>query len=114
MGSGATHFLRRARGEWSRRHNAITVNGMRGPRRSARRARIALATLLGGDIDGTWWPHTASVAGELPELVDTLHRPTEPLWQQGLRLPHRDQDPGGVLNAQWGRPAVGGVLDGAL
>jgi hypothetical protein len=105
MGSGATHFLRRARGEWSRRHNAITVNGMRGPRRSARRARIALATLLGGDIDGTWWPHTASVAGELPELVDALQRPTEPLWQQGLRQPHPDQDPVGVLNAQWGRPA---------
>jgi len=51
------------------------VNGMRGPRRSARPVRIALATLLGGDIDGAWWPHTASVAGELPELVEALHRP---------------------------------------
>jgi Family of unknown function (DUF5994) len=74
---------------------------MRGPRRSARPARIALATLLGGDIDGAWWPHTASVAGELPELVEALHRPTEPLWQQVLRQPHPDQDPVGVLNAQW-------------
>jgi hypothetical protein len=89
------------------------VNGMRGSRRSARLARIALATLLGGDIDGTWWPHTASVPGELPELIDALHRRTD-LWQRGLRQPHPDQDPVGVLNAQWGRPAVGGVLDGAL
>jgi hypothetical protein len=90
------------------------MNGMKGPRRSARPARIALATLLGGDIDGAWWPHTASVAGELLELIEALHRPTEPLWQQSLRQPHPDQDPVGVLNAQWGRPAVGGVLDGAL
>jgi hypothetical protein len=46
------------------------MNGMKGPRRSARPARIALATLLGGDIDGAWWPHTASVAGELLELIE--------------------------------------------
>jgi hypothetical protein len=36
--------------------------------------RIALAALLGGDIDGAWWPHTASVAGELPGLIEVLHR----------------------------------------
>jgi hypothetical protein len=29
---------------------------------------------LGGEIDGAWWPHTASVATELPELVGALHR----------------------------------------
>lgn len=34
-----------------------------------------LAGQLGGEIDGAWWPHTASVATELPELVDVLHRP---------------------------------------
>ena len=48
---------------------------MTGPRRSARPVRIALATVLGGDIDGAWWPHTTSVAGELPELIEALHRP---------------------------------------
>ncbi|MGO9153197.1 DUF5994 family protein [Mycobacterium sp.] len=37
--------------------------------------RIALATLLGSDIDGAWWPRTASVARELPELIEALHRP---------------------------------------
>jgi hypothetical protein len=30
---------------------------------------------LGGDIDGAWWPHSASVAQELPELVGCLHKP---------------------------------------
>ncbi|MGB0877174.1 MAG: DUF5994 family protein [Mycobacterium sp.] len=34
-----------------------------------------LAGQLGGEIDGAWWPHTASVATELPELVGVLHRP---------------------------------------
>ena len=48
---------------------------MRGSRRLARPVRITLATLLGSDIDGAWWPRTASVAGELPELIEALHRP---------------------------------------
>jgi hypothetical protein len=36
---------------------------------------MALATSLGGDIDGAWWPRGGSVAAELPELVEALHRP---------------------------------------
>jgi hypothetical protein len=28
---------------------------------------------LGADIDGAWWPYTASVAGELPQLIEALH-----------------------------------------
>ena len=51
------------------------MNGMRASRRLARPVRVALATLLGSDIDGAWWPRTASVAGELPELIEALHRP---------------------------------------
>jgi hypothetical protein len=50
------------------------VNGLDGTRRSARPVRITLGT-LGRDIDGAWWPHTSSVAAELPELIRTLHRP---------------------------------------
>jgi len=89
------------------------VNGMRGPRRSARRARIALATLLGGDIDGTCWPHTAS--GRFTARTRRRFAETDgTLWQQGLRQPRPDQDLVGVLNAQWGRPAMGDVLDGVL
>jgi mRNA-degrading endonuclease toxin of MazEF toxin-antitoxin module len=37
--------------------------------------RIALATPLGGDIDGAWWPHSGSVAAELPGLIEALHKP---------------------------------------
>lgn len=51
------------------------MNGLTGSRRVARPVRVALATTLGGDIDGAWWPHTASVAQELPELIGSLHKP---------------------------------------
>ena len=51
------------------------MNGLTGARRLARPVRLALAQRLGGDIDGAWWPHTGLVAGELPELIEVLHRP---------------------------------------
>ena len=51
------------------------MNGLTGTRRCARPVRIALARVLGGDIDGAWWPHSGSVASELPELIEALHRP---------------------------------------
>ena len=51
------------------------MNGLTGTRRLARPVRLSLASQLGGDIDGAWWPHTASVAGELPELIGVLHAP---------------------------------------
>lgn len=41
----------------------------------ARPVRLLLATQLGRDIDGAWWPHSASVASELPELIGRLHAP---------------------------------------
>jgi hypothetical protein len=51
------------------------VNGLTGARRLARPVRLALAQRVGADIDGAWWPHTGSVARELPELIEALHRP---------------------------------------
>jgi hypothetical protein len=51
------------------------MNGMTGTRRVARPVRLALAQQLGADIDGAWWPYTASVAGELPQLIEALHQP---------------------------------------
>ena len=51
------------------------MNGSAGARRCARPVRVTLARVLGGDIDGAWWPHSASVAAELPELIGALHRP---------------------------------------
>jgi hypothetical protein len=41
-------------------------------RRSASPVRLTLAAALGNDLDGAWWPHSASVARELPELIDAL------------------------------------------
>lgn len=51
------------------------MNGMTGARRVARPVRIALAHRLGADIDGAWWPYTASIAHELPQLIGALHEP---------------------------------------
>ena len=42
-------------------------------RRVASPVRVALAGVLGGDIDGAWWPRTAAMARELPDLVEALH-----------------------------------------
>jgi uncharacterized protein DUF5994 len=50
------------------------MNGAVRGRRVARPVRLALAIELGEDLDGGWWPHTASVASELPELIDALSR----------------------------------------
>lgn len=48
------------------------MNGAVRGRRLATPVRVALAVELGTSLDGAWWPHTPSVVGELPELVDTL------------------------------------------
>lgn len=48
---------------------------MTGARRSARPVRLTLAPKLGADIDGAWWPYSASVANELPQLIEALHAP---------------------------------------
>jgi hypothetical protein len=34
--------------------------------------RVTLASRLGHDIDGAWWPRTARMARELPELIAVL------------------------------------------
>jgi len=49
------------------------MNGLRGGRRTASPVRLTLCPALGSDIDGAWWPHTGSVARELPELIESLH-----------------------------------------
>jgi Family of unknown function (DUF5994) len=51
------------------------VNGLSGSRRLARPVRLALSGRSGADIDGAWWPHTGSVAHELPGLIECLHKP---------------------------------------
>lgn len=42
-------------------------------RRLTSPTRVTLAPVLGDrGLDGAWWPHTSSVARELPELIDAL------------------------------------------
>jgi Family of unknown function (DUF5994) len=41
-------------------------------RRLAGPVRLTLAAELGRDIDGAWWPHTARISRELPDLVSVL------------------------------------------
>lgn len=48
----------------------------RNSRRTANRVRISLTTSLGGHIDGAWWPYTASMGRELPDLIDALRPAT--------------------------------------
>jgi hypothetical protein len=48
------------------------MNGAVRGRRLASPVRVALAIELGSSLDGAWWPHTAAIARELPELVDAL------------------------------------------
>jgi len=50
----------------------------------ARPVRLLLARQLGADIDGAWWPHTASVASELPELIGLLHAPLGEIVDIGI------------------------------
>ncbi|MBS4728699.1 hypothetical protein MSM1_10270 [Mycobacterium sp. SM1] len=43
-------------------------------RRVASPVRLTLASELGEQLDGAWWPRKGSVARELPELIDALSR----------------------------------------
>jgi Family of unknown function (DUF5994) len=46
--------------------------GTAGERRPATPVRLTLASRLGNEIDGAWWPRTALISRELPELVSVL------------------------------------------
>jgi hypothetical protein len=41
-------------------------------RRSANPVRLSIASQLGGEIDGAWWPRVDRITNELPDLVATL------------------------------------------
>ncbi|WP_177246844.1 DUF5994 family protein [Mycobacterium malmoense] len=46
--------------------------GTAGARRQASPVRLTLASRLGNEIDGAWWPRTELISRELPELVSIL------------------------------------------
>jgi hypothetical protein len=48
------------------------VNSAVSGRRLASPVRVTLASELGGELDGAWWPHTVALGAELPELADFL------------------------------------------
>ncbi len=48
------------------------VNHSLGVRRQSTPIRLTLATELGHDIDGAWWPRTDRIGVELPELTLAL------------------------------------------
>ncbi|BBX18726.1 hypothetical protein CRI77_24210 [Mycolicibacterium duvalii] len=50
------------------------MNGIARSRRASKPVRATLARELGGSIDGAWWPHSALIAAELPDLIGALHR----------------------------------------
>ncbi|TFV61482.1 hypothetical protein E4P42_00865 [Mycobacterium sp. PS03-16] len=35
--------------------------------------RLTVAAMLGGDLDGAWWPYSTSMARELPQLIEVLN-----------------------------------------
>jgi len=54
---------------------AEEANLMTSPRLSRRTAspvRVSLSADRGGDIDGAWWPRTATMARELPDLIEAV------------------------------------------
>lgn len=50
------------------------MNGIARSRRASKPVRATLARELGRSIDGAWWPHSALIAAELPDLIGGLHR----------------------------------------
>jgi hypothetical protein len=55
-----------------------------GGRRLSSPVRFSLASKLGDGLDGAWWPHSASIARELPELIDALREPLGQVLDIGL------------------------------
>jgi len=53
-------------------------------RRLASPTRVTLASALEDDLNGAWWPHTASVARELPELIDAVRERLGPVIDIGV------------------------------
>lgn len=49
------------------------LSAKRSSRRMASPVRVSLAGVLGGHIDGAWWPRSAAMARELPDLVEALY-----------------------------------------
>ncbi len=61
--------------EWTTTPVAVPIPRMTGTaatRQLASPVRLTLASRLGNEIDGAWWPRTGLISRELPELVSVL------------------------------------------
>jgi hypothetical protein len=66
------------------RHDDTLMRSEFDERRLSSPVRFTLASELDGDINGAWWPHTSSIARELPELIDGLRARLGPVVDIGL------------------------------
>lgn len=73
--------------------------------------RVSLAAALGGEIDGAWWPRTASMVRELPDLIEALHPALGEIvdislnWSAGSATPVLStMAPGTVAKIGWNGP----------
>ncbi|MGX9789685.1 DUF5994 family protein [Mycobacterium sp. MMS18-G62] len=53
-------------------------------RRLSSPVRFTLASSLADGLNGAWWPHTSSIARELPDLIDGLRPRLGPIIDIGL------------------------------
>jgi hypothetical protein len=55
--------------------------------------RLTLADVIGGDIDGAWWPYSASMAGELSQLMAALHQSLDDILDISINWSATDSAP---------------------
>jgi hypothetical protein len=61
--------------------------------RSANPVRLSLATELGGEIDGAWWPRVDRMTLELPGLVEALTPLLGDITSINVNWPHLQRPP---------------------
>ena len=67
----------------SGRDSGNMISGLDG-RHSSSQVRFTLASELGDGLDGAWWPHTVSIARELPDLIHALEERLGPVIDIGV------------------------------
>ena len=53
-------------------------------RDSSSQVRFTLASELSDGLDGAWWPHSVSIARELPDLIHAVEEPLGPVVDIGV------------------------------
>jgi hypothetical protein len=61
--------------------------------RAANPVRLSLASELGGEIDGAWWPRVDRMTVELPGLIQALTPPLGNITSINVNWPHLQRPP---------------------